>query len=175
MAPLAIHGHTEKCVAWLAKYGAPFPWFKFSRNLELYALDAREGIDYVQCKECLAYGWDFRFQRLLSHIEGVHKLDEKHYAIKHPNVPIRLASTLEKRKATTRERYGVDNVFQAEAVKAVSKETMLEKYGAAKPMQVEELRAKIVATNLERYGAENPFGSVEIQEKISQAKLLQNK
>ena len=169
LAPLAIHGHTEKCAAWRAKYGAAFPYLKFNRHPEQYEPEAQEGIDYVQCKECLAFGWDFRFRRMLDHITGLHKLDEATYAARHPGAPIRLKSTLAKRKATTQEHYGVDNVFQAKAVKEASKETMLDKYGDTCPMRIAELKAKAAATNLERYGAENPFGSAEIQEKIKQS------
>ena len=171
LASKTIHSHTENCSVWRAQFGEAYPQFKYSRSPELYLPDAREGVDYVQCKECLAFGWDFRFRRMMDHITGLHKLDEAAYAARHPGAPIRLASTLVKRKATTQEHYGVDNVFQAKAVKEASKETMLDKYGDTCPMRIDELKAKAAATNLERYGAENPFGSAEIQQKIQQTSL----
>jgi hypothetical protein len=58
-------------------------------------------------------------------------------------------------KATSLERYGVENPVQSEAVKAKMKSTMVERYGVENPGQSEEIRQKVIATNQERYGVEN--------------------
>ncbi len=88
--------------------------------------------------------------------------------------------SMEKRKATSRERYGTDFPQQAEEVKAKMEATHRERYGVKSPLASAELRAKgfktskeryghewyaaseegkaaRAKTNMERYGAENPF------------------
>lgn len=62
--------------------------------------------------------------------------------------------TKEKRKVTTKEIYGVSNVFQSESIKGKMQETNLEKYGATNPNKNKAVREKIKQTNLERYGSE---------------------
>lgn len=167
MAAKAIHAHTEVCEQWIAKFGAPFPYFKFSATPKRYTSSAVEGVDYVRCYVCATYGWDFRFLRMVQHLE-VHGLTEASYAELYPGKPIRLNLTNERRKATVRSIYGVDNVFQADSIKEASKETMLEKYGVISPLQSKELKDKASETNLKRYGAANPFASEIIKEKIKQ-------
>jgi len=91
----------------------------------------------------------------------------------------------ERRKQTTVERYGVENVFQSDEKKAKSKQTLLERYGVDHQMRSPEVLERVKATNVERYGVEwqitssgtraaiietfdqrygcdNPFGNVEV-------------
>ena len=171
LAPKGINAHTISCSKWVALYGAPFPYFKFSRNLDLYQSSSVEGTAYIQCKECLSYGWDFRFKRMVDHLSGVHNLDEYTYLLRYPLTTVRIESTLAKRKATVVERFGAENVFQVASVKNKSRNTMQKRYGGANPMQSEVLKARIAVTNLERYGAENPFASQEIQGRIRRSNL----
>lgn len=171
LAPKTIHSHTEKCEAWKLKYGESYPYFKYSRLLDLYTSTAQEGSDYVQCKECLAYGWDFRFRRLMDHLINVHGLDEASYVAKHQGATVRLSSTLEKRKASSLSHYGVENVFQADPVKEASKRSMEVRHGGSNTMTSPAIRERIEATNRERYGAVNPFGSPEVQDQIRRTNL----
>lgn len=171
LAPKTIHSHTEKCEAWRAKYGDSFPQFKFSRELELYEPEAKEEVDYVQCRECLTFGWDFRFRRMMNHLVSVHGFTEATYLERYPGATVRLASTLEKRKTTVLGHYGVENVFQAEPIKEIAKQSMLSRHGGTSTMHCPDIKEKIDATNLERYGASNPFGSVEVQERIRKTNL----
>ena len=171
LAPKTIHSHTEKCDSWKLKYGAPYSYFKYSRILELYSSTAQEGTDYVQCKECLAYGWDFRFRRIMDHLTKVHGLDEALYVERHPGFTVRLVSTLDKRKESSLGHYGVENVFQAESVKKVARKSMESRHGGSNTMDCPAIREKIEATNHERYGAANPFGSSEIKKRIKETNL----
>lgn len=155
----------------MTKYGDPFPYFKFSAKPPLYQPDAIEGIDYVRCLECVAYGWDFRFSRLISHLKVVHKMDEGAYNQKHPGAPVRLRKTLERRMSTVRAVYGVDNVFQAPEVQKRILATHVLRYGVNNPMQCETIHKKAELTNLARYGARNPFASPLIQERIRTTNL----
>lgn len=170
LAPKAIHDHTRRCSAWKATVGEPWPWFKFSAKPEMYVPEAVEGQDFVRCLVCAQHGWDFRFRRMVQHLQ-CHGLTEETYAQQWPEAKIRLDSTTAKREATVQDRYGVRNVFQDATVKAKSRESMLDRWGYASPMQSPELRAKAAETNLERYGAENPFASSQIQEKIRATNL----
>lgn len=95
---------------------------------------------------------------------------------------------------TTQEKYGVDNVSQAQEIKNKKAETLfgnygvgnpslspevkkkrektfLEKYGVLNPLLLASIQKKVKNTNLERYGVENPFGNKDIQEKIKQTIL----
>lgn len=171
LAPKSIHEHTKMCLRWRTTYGEPFPYLKYSGHPEHYLDSAVEGRDYVQCKVCLGYGWDFRFRRMMDHLTGLHGLDEASYQAKHPGAPVRLDATLEARKRTVRDHYGVENVFQAEAIKDASRKTLQERHGVTSPMRSEQLRAKAAGTNLDRYGATNPFASGRVKAKIRKTNL----
>ena len=162
MAPLAIHDHTESCVAWREKYGPSLPYFKWDRHAkrELFAEGAVEGIDYLQCKECLKFGWDFRFSRLTQHLRDVHGLSDVEYLARYDS-PIRLDKTYERRVGTVQNRYGVDNVFQLEETKEKARLTALERYGVEKASNNPDANKKRAETNLARFGHENPFGGSE--------------
>lgn len=121
------------------------------------------------------------------------------YSVHHPSSTCspRCAATLidfternAKSTATTRERYGVDNVSQAQEIKdkkrettmkhygvnnpslspqiqAIRESTFLEKYGVTNPTLNSDIKNKQKATNLQRYGSENPFGNKEVQQKVA--------
>lgn len=171
LAPRRIHEHTSQCISWSRRFGDPIPYFKYSASPVFFFDGAVEGKDFVRCRVCAGFGWDFRFARLMDHLTSVHKLTEERYLALYPDASVRLTRTLESRKASVRERYGVDNVFQSEEIKAKGKKTLLQKYGVDHPNRSPEIRARTAVTNLERYGTENPFASSEIQEKIRQSNL----
>ena len=129
LSPRSIHQHTSECSEWKSQFGDPLPEFRYdpftSSRKKLYLPETREGVDYVQCKVCAEYGWDFRFRRLTSHLRVAHGLDVDSYKARYPEAKVRLQNTTERRKETTRKKYGVDNVFQAESIKKKSRETML--------------------------------------------------
>lgn len=108
---------------------------------------------------------------MADHLGNVHGMSEPEYLIKYPGSTIRIAATLERRKASVARHYGVDNVFQAEEVKAKSKTSLVANYGVSSPMHSPEIRARVASTNLERYGSENVFASSVIQERIRQSNL----
>lgn len=171
LAPKSIHAHTLECVDWKTKYGDPYPYFKFNGTPHQYSDVAQEGIDYVRCRVCLEYGWDFRFKRMMDHLKGVHGLSEAQYLLRFPAALVRLQSTLSKRQGTVQGRFGVSNVFQADVVKAKSKASLLERHGVTSPIQASSVRAKIDATNLARYGVTNPFASSEVKQRIRATNL----
>lgn len=156
-----INEHTQGCSIWLDRYGEPFPYIKYSRTREHYASGAVEGVDYLQCKECLSYGFDVRFSNLKAHLRK-HDLDYDSYSARYPSTPIKLSKTYERRVATVSERYGVENVFQLEETKEKTKATLLERYGVEHISQSEEIAEQRKQTNLERYGVENPFQATEL-------------
>lgn len=173
LAPRRIHEHTSQCKAWAEQFGDPVPKFKYDPFVKhrkpLYKTEAVEGVDYVQCKICAEYGWDFRFSRMTQHIKA-HGLIVEDYQARFPNAAVRLQKTTDKRRATTRERYGVDNVAKLDEVKEKTRETLQERYGGqglASPV----LKAKVVKTNQERYGVDNPFQLPEVQAKIRERHL----
>jgi hypothetical protein len=69
-----------------------------------------------------------------------------------------------KMKATTLERFGVENAFQSERSKI--KNTNLIKFGVENVAHSAEIKEKKKRTCLERYGSETPFHSGEIRQKI---------
>lgn len=175
--PIAVKGiplHTRRCAQWLRQIGVPPSEFNFDKHFKrgLFAEGLEEGTHYVQCKLCLAEGQDVRKKRLADHLKKQHgALTTGSYQEQFPEAAVRLSSTAKTRRETVRERFGVDNVFQAGEVKEKSRQTMVAKYGAEHPQQVGEIRERTAQTNLERYGAENPFGSTEVQDRIKQTNL----
>jgi len=174
LAPRSIHQHTSSCAEWKKLYGAPIPKFKYdpfvTHRKPLFLPEAVEGVDFVRCKICEQYGWDFRFARLTSHIK-CHGWTVAEYEKKYPGAPVRLKKTTKKRVKTTQERYGVDNVFQAEEVRKKVEKTLLSRYGTKNVREIEGVNEKIALTNKQKYGSENPFGSPEIQKKIREKHL----
>ena len=77
----------------------------------------------------------------------------------------------EKKKQKALEKYGVENVFQAEEIKAQIKRVNLEKRGVEYPMQSSEVREKSKRVNLEKYGVEHVSQREEIKKKKVQKSL----
>lgn len=71
----------------------------------------------------------------------------------------------EKTKKTNLERYGVENVFQAESIKDKIKETNIKKYGTEHAMQNEFIKAKTKKTVQKRYGVDNVMQDKKIHKK----------
>ena len=157
-------GHSSRCPMWEEKIGVPPSQFNFDEYFQrgLYAPSLKEGVDYLSCKIC-----GYRKKRIADHVRKVHGLSADEYRKKY-NALTSIPSTLKKRKATVRARYGVDNVFQSEEVKEKLKATVMDKYGVESVAHSDEVIAKRKRTNISRYGVENPFASEEIQEKIKE-------
>jgi hypothetical protein len=72
----------------------------------------------------------------------------------------------ERSKETNLEKYGVENPFQSEEIKARIKENNLEKYGVDHHMKVPEILQKAQDTHMARHGFGFAFHSKESFEKI---------
>ena len=70
-----------------------------------------------------------------------------------------------KRKITTQERYGVDNVFQSDKFKEKSKNTIIKIYGVDNVSKNKEIQNKKISTFLKNYGVEWGLSSDIIKEK----------
>lgn len=64
------------------------------------------------------------------------------------------AATVEKRKATVMDRYGVDHYAKTEECLEKTKRTSLKKYGVDHYTKTSEYKERVKATNLEKYGVE---------------------
>jgi len=73
-----------------------------------------------------------------------------------------------KREKTTKDKYGVNNVFQLEEIRDKFIKTCQQKYGVDNVFQLKEIKDKIKQLNEERYGGPSPYCSKEIQEKGKQ-------
>lgn len=69
-----------------------------------------------------------------------------------------------------KEKYGVDNVFQAEEVKEKIKKTCLERYGVEKNSQSEEVKERAKETCIKKYGVDNAAKNIDIINKIKEKK-----
>lgn len=168
-SPKAIPKHTNGCPKWEEVIGVPPSEFNFARYFQrgLWALDKVEGEDYIRCALCAVEGVEIRVKRLSDHLKRAHGgMSRKEYEAQFPGAPVVARSTVAKRKRTTQERYGVDNVFQSNEIKKKIKETSRRKYGSDHHLQTEAGKRKLAKTNLERYGVENVFASEEIKAKI---------
>lgn len=64
-----------------------------------------------------------------------------------------------------RDKYGVDNVSQLEAIKEKKKATTLKNYNVENPAQSEIIKKKIRETNMIKYGSPHPMQNRRIREK----------
>jgi len=78
-----------------------------------------------------------------------------------------------KRKKTTQQKYGVNNIFQLDKIKDKSKNTIKEKYGVDNISQSPEIKSKKINTFIEKYGVKWGLSSDEIKEKSK--KTIQKK
>jgi len=78
---------------------------------------------------------------------------------------------VEKHRATSLEKYGVEHPMQLESTKLKQKQTMQEKYGVDHPYQSPEIMEKMKQSNLEKHGVENVAQLAEVQIKMAQTTL----
>jgi hypothetical protein len=78
---------------------------------------------------------------------------------------------IEKRKTTTKERYGVDNPMQCAEIRKKALATNKERYGFEDITKSPEIQKKIRATCQTKYGTDHPVQSKEIKEKIQKTNL----
>jgi hypothetical protein len=84
------------------------------------------------------------------------------YGVEHPSHSLEL---IEKRRRNNLEKYGVENVFQADFVKDKIKETNIERYGVEHPSYSKELLEKKAQNNLEKYGVKSTFSLPHVRER----------
>lgn len=77
----------------------------------------------------------------------------------------------EKLKQSIISKYGVEHTSQLEEVKNLKKQKSLDRYGVEYVLQSPEIRKQIKQTNLLKYGFENPHQNKEIKEKTIQTNL----
>ena len=80
-------------------------------------------------------------------------------------------NNLKKAKETCLERYGVENPFQADFVKNLTKQTCIEKYGVAHSTQADIIKEKIKETCIKKYGVTSPLKNKKILKKSKQTNL----
>jgi DNA-directed RNA polymerase subunit RPC12/RpoP len=80
-------------------------------------------------------------------------------------------STIEKRKATCRKKYGADSPFASTSIQSKIKQTCLDKFGVDNPSKSIEIIDKIKQANLKKYGVEWSFQSEIVKDKIKQVCL----
>lgn len=103
----------------------------------------------------------------------------KKYGVKNPSYSENIKKKISKKnkanagtrmiqlKKNNQEKYGVDNVFQLDAVKEKAKESIIEKYGVENPSQSTKIKLKKEETCLNNYGVRNPQQNIDIFEKTN--------
>jgi len=99
-------------------------------------------------------------------IEKRKKTNNNKYGV---DFPIQLETIIKKREQTYLERYGETTNLKTEETKNKIKQTLLLKYGVENISQNEEIKEKKKRTTFLNYGVENPLQSKEIQEKIKKS------
>ena len=79
------------------------------------------------------------------------------------------ALTVERRKATCRSVFGVENAAAAESVKAKIKDTCVSRYGVQSIGASKDVQTKIRQTVLSKYGVANVMNVAEVTDKIKKA------
>ena len=74
-------------------------------------------------------------------------------------------NSIEKRKNTCKQKYGVDNPAKSKLIQEKSKQTCKQKYGVDNAMKNKEIREKSQNTCMKKYGCISPLGNKDIQEK----------
>lgn len=77
----------------------------------------------------------------------------------------------DKRKITTKERYGVEHPLQSRELREKQQNTIKEKYGVDSVAYIPNVKEKKEQTNLKRYGAKNPQQNKEVQTKTKETNL----
>jgi len=76
-----------------------------------------------------------------------------------------LLDTINKRKKSNIEKYGVDNAAKSNIIKEKTKQTCLKKYGVVSPTLVKEIHQKQISTCIKKYGVKNPQQNEYIKKK----------
>ena len=79
--------------------------------------------------------------------------------------------SVEKRKITFLEKYGVEHSLQYDIFKNKAKQTSIINYGVVYPSQSQEIKNKIKETSLKNWGVEHPSQNEEIKKKKIQTSL----
>lgn len=147
--------HLKSCSLWDLKFDIPYSEFDFDRHYQtgVWASGAQEGVDYVECYICRDSGTYHRRRSILDHVKAHHDLNKQEYLAKYPDAITTCSDTYQKRVATVNANWGVDNVFQAEEIKA--------KFDILETAWNPDSREKRAKTNLAKYGHENLFGGSE--------------
>ena len=90
------------------------------------------------------------------------------YGVEHN---MHLQENKDKIKATCMERYGVDSPLKLEEVKEKRYATMTEKYGVKHPAQNEEIKEQMRLTNQERRGVDHPAQCPEVRKKTEDTNM----
>ena len=77
-------------------------------------------------------------------------------------------NSIEKRKNTCKQRYGVDNPAKSKLIQEKSKQTCKQRYGVDNAMKNKEIQEKSQNTCMKKYGCISPLGNKDIQEKSKQ-------
>ena len=77
-------------------------------------------------------------------------------------------NSIEKRKNTCKQRYGVDNPAKSKLIQEKSKQTCKQRYGVDNAMKNKEIQEKSHNTCMKKYGCISPLGNKDIQEKSKQ-------
>lgn len=123
--------------------------FKTSNHLKLHNISAKEYYDTYLKQDgdgyCLTCNKPTKF---ISVFNGYAKHCNDSCAIKDSNIQSKI-------KCTTKEKYGVDNVFQSPEIQEKSKQTCQQKYGCDYHVQSDDFKAKSKQTKKIKYGNEN--------------------
>ena len=76
---------------------------------------------------------------------------------------------LAKRRATSLEKYGVDDPNRSREVREKLEQTNLKRYGVKYTTQAESVKKKKEETFIRKYGVDNPMKNKEIREKVSKS------
>ncbi len=157
IAVKGIPKHTNGCHKWAEVIGTSPSEFNFDKYFKrkIYADEALEGIDYVECLLCPDR---HRALRLADHLKQVHRLSVREYLERFPGASVTAQKSIDQRQKTVQAKYGVSNIAYDPGVR--------EKISEAKKAETLETRKKRAKTNLFRYGHENPFGSEVIKRRI---------
>lgn len=77
----------------------------------------------------------------------------------------------EKAKNTCKSRYGVENPFQSENIKAKIRKTNLSKYGVENPSQSDIIKDVKRKTSIDKWGTDNPAQNVIVKERVATTNL----
>lgn len=77
----------------------------------------------------------------------------------------------EKRKKTTKEKFGVEHASQSKEIKEKVKQSNRKRFGTDYAAQSDEVMAKMAETNKARYGVENPMQNEDIRAKSVENKM----